>query len=632
MSTSPYPIDFETEAIVAGSPIPPKPIGVAMPNEKGIPTYYSFDHAVGDNSTTKEHVGALLRAAWERPEGLVFHNAKFDIAVAMYYFDLPMPKYDKVHDTLLLLFLLNPNNTRLGLKESSEALLGIPPDEQDAVADYLVKNKPKGLKEGVSLSKKSPRYFAKYMTFCPPDVLGPYALGDITRTAQLFEMVYPKIQAAEMLGAYDRERKVLLALLDMEKQGVRLNTELLQKDVSRYLNVSRETFAWISTYLNAPEINLDADMEVLDVLKREGKIDCSRLLRTEKGNISMDKQSLAEAINDKTLSGMLRYWSQLQTCLKLFMCPWLKSALENDGLLHTNWNQVKSLKLGAPVGARTGRLSSSPNLQNIPKPFASIFAHDDSDQERPKCPIDGVLPLPNVRKYVIPYYDHHVLIDLDYCQQEFRVLAHYEDGILLDAFRNDTDLDMHVFGMQIINEECNLNYTRPQIKAIGFGLLYGMGLAKLAKQAKISVESAREVKHLFLKAFPGLKQLQKNLKIRAHQELPIRTIGGRLYYCEEPIQRKDGSVQSRDYKLLNTLIQGSAADCTKEAIARYYDEKPANHKLLLTVHDEILISAPKKEWKEAKQLLAKCMKAVPCDAPFEVSGSTVYGLNWGSMK
>jgi DNA polymerase I-like protein with 3'-5' exonuclease and polymerase domains len=115
---------------------------------------------------------------------------------------------------------------------------------------------------------------------------------------------------------------------------------------------------------------------------------------------------------------------------------------------------------------------------------------------------------------------------------------------------------------------------------------------------------------------------------------PVRTWGGRLYYAETPRVAKsgarEGEVLTFEYKLLNYLIQGSAADCTKEAIIRYHDVTPRASHMLVTVHDEINISAPKKEWEKEDKILKDAMESIKFDVPMLTDRKV--GPSWGDLK
>jgi DNA polymerase I-like protein with 3'-5' exonuclease and polymerase domains len=124
--------------------------------------------------------------------------------------------------------------------------------------------------------------------------------------------------------------------------------------------------------------------------------------------------------------------------------------------------------------------------------------------------------------------------------------------------------------------------------------------------------------------------MYQDMKLRARNKEPIRTWGGREYYCEEP-RLVDGRIREFDYKLVNVLIQGSAADCTKEALIRYHAIKHHDAKIVLNVHDQITASVPKKIMKTEMEVLRRTMESVEFDVPI-LSEGAVSSTNWDELQ
>jgi len=156
-------------------------------------------------------------------------------------------------------------------------------------------------------------------------------------------------------------------------------------------------------------------------------------------------------------------------------------------------------------------------------------------------------------------------------------------------------------------------------------------VGKLAEKNGLSVELSKQVRDAVLAVFPGLKAMQHTMKQRAIANEAIRTWGGREYFCEEP-KVIDGQLRSFDYKLINYLIQGSAADCTKEAVIAYYDAKGPDDRLLVNVHDQLLCSVPKSKIKAAMKTLKEAMEdGVEFDVPMYSEGRWS-NTNWSDLK
>lgn len=625
-----YVIDFETFGINPRPEYPPQPVGVSVA-KLGYPArYYAWGHTQGQNNSSFEEVRVMLLEVWATGKPLIFHNAKFDLDVWATWFNMPyvseLNAWERVHDTMLLLFLDDPNQQRLGLKPSAERLLGMPPEEQNIIAAWLVEHQPvKGVRITKSDSGKSKHSYARYIAHAPAEIVGAYANGDVERTAKLFELLYIRVKF-KMSSAYDRERQLLLILLNMERQGARLNCVHLSTYIEELQSLLTQLMAWIcSQFTTANITNLNSGAQLLLALQRVGKVDMSKVGMTPKGNLKTDKATLARAITDPCLGAAIAYYKQLQTLLGTFLKPWQITAIKNNGVICSTWNQTKSASNdGKMIGARTGRLSSSPNFQNIPSKFNTLFK-DADHPELPEAPLNSIKPLQDIRRLFIPYEPGHVLIDLDWQQQELRLLAHYEGGVLLEAYKKNDTLDVHTYAQKLIYEMTGKEFTRKAIKGVGFGLLYGMGKARLAEAAGVSEDEALLVKEAYLNIFPGIRKLNAELERRARNSQPLRTWGGRLYYCEAATVVA-GRRRSYEYKMLNTLIQGSAADCLKQAIINYYNTKPAGHRLILTVHDELLISVPEGEAEAGAKILREAMESLTLDVPLrtdtKMSGGT----------
>ncbi len=624
----PTTIDFETFAIEGRPAYPPVPVGVSIKPWGKRAKYYAWGHATGNTCQWGEGYRALQQA-YKNPDGLLFQNGKFDVDVAAVHMGIGVPDWKRIHDTLFLLFLDDPHAMSLSLKPSAQRLLGLAPDEQDAVKDWLVKNQPLKVHGiTISASAQSPNTYGKYIAYAPGELVGKYANGDVDRTEGLFKLLHPNIIERGMLEAYDRERELMPILLDLERQGVRVDAKRLGQDIVKYVKLRGDLDDWIKVKIKAPaDINLSSGPQLVNAMVAAGLVDTAALGRTKTGKFKTDKESLLLGVKDAQLLAVLKYRTQLNTCLNTFMLPWHQTAMASGGLIFCNWNQVR----GDEAGARTGRLSSTPNFQNIPKEFQAIFRHQDpANKALPLSPFKVLPSLPLVRSYIIPWAKDHVLLDRDYSQQELRILGHFEDGVLKDGYTQDPWLDVHDHAQKLINQMMNKNFSRKIIKNTGFGLLYGMGVGKLAIKSDVTVEVAKEVKDAYLAIFPGLKQIYRDMKGRAQAKQPIRTWGGREYYCEAPALVK-GRMMTFDYKLINYLIQGSASDCSKQALIDFYKTKPKEAKLYLSVHDEELASAPRRLAAKTMKAMTQTMEAIPFDVPMLSEGSWS-AKNWAELK
>lgn len=624
----PVTVDCETHGIEGRPTYPPIPVGITIKYPGKKPHYYAWGHLEGNNCCYSDALAAI-KAAYAFAGGLLFQNGKFDVDVIEVHLGLPVPPWQQIHDTMFLLFLDDPHQQELGLKPSAHRLLGMAPDEQDEVADWLIANQPiKNVR--ISKSKSSDHYFGRYIAYAPGNLVGKYANGDAVRTAEIFQLLWPKIEQQQMLPAYDRERELMPILLAMERQGVPVDLKRLRADVAMYNGWRDKLNLWIIQQLKAdPTINLDSGEQLVNAMVVAKKADPDLMPRTPTGKFQTNKEALLLGVTDKVLLATLKYRTQLNTCLNTFMEPWLRVAEQSGGLIFTTWNQVKAPRDDRSAGTRTGRLSSTPNFQNIPNLFQPIFAHEDlKNKKLPKCPFKDLPRLPLVRSYVVPF-KREVLIDRDYSQQELRILAHFDGGSMLDKYLANPWIDFHDDTKAEL-EKMGKFYERKPVKNTNFGLIYGMGVGKMAIKNDTTVEEAADLKKSILKLYPGLKAMYQDMKVRAKLKEPIRTWGGRVYYCEEP-KIVEGRLREFDYKLVNVLVQGSAADCTKEGIIRHHRTKHPQTRLILNVHDQLTASTPKKLVKQEMQVMKDALESVEFDVPMLSEGSTST-TNWYDLQ
>lgn len=618
----PVTLDFETFGIEQRPKYPPKPVGVSIKYPGKEAQYYAWGHTTGNNCDIQTAESKIIEAfKYAEAHGILCQNAKFDIDVAEMFFNVPILPWDKIHDTLYLLFLNDHRRVNLSLKPAAQELLGMPPDEQDEVANWLLTHqKELGL-------KIAPSQTGAYIAYAPGDIVGKYANGDTIRTEKLFELLYKDITDRGMLGAYNRERKLMRILLKTERDGLPIAAERLAADVGRYSAIKDEIANWLMQSLGGVPIEaVTSNPQLLKALISIDAVDVSRLARTPSGQYSTAKGSFDAAITDRTLLSMLTYFRQVKTCLD-HMTRWLTNS--KNGCTFTYWHQVRTPKSGkgTTVGARTGRLSSTPNFQNMPNKFKPLFAHELAGL--PECPIKGLPPLPQCRSYIVPHAGH-VLIGRDYSQQEPRIMAHFEDGPLLEAYTADPWLDMHDTAQEQLRN-VGLDYARKQVKNTNLGIIYGEGIQLLADKNELTYNEASKLKQAILRLYPGLKKLQNGLAKRAARNQPFVTWGGRVCYCEEKAYNaKKRQIMSYEYKMLNVLIQGSAGDCTKEAVCRFDATKNANWNLLLTVHDEVIIDAPKAELVAANECLREAMESIEFDVSMLTEGDISF-TNWAEM-
>lgn len=598
--------DFETEAIEELPVYPPKPVGLALYVKGQEPIYCAWGHPTGNN-TTEETTKAVLTKLWLDPAvELVAHNDPFDAAVAHKHWGIPLKREGLKHDTLVMAFLCDPHAMTYSLKPLSEKLLGMPPEEADAIRDWCIEN---------GYVKKGAKEYGQFICKAPGDLVAPYAIGDVVRTAKLFDYYKYKVSEAGMWEAYRREINLQAVMLKNTFDGIRVDVDRLICDVRAYDTALERLDKQLFLMLGCEPFNINSDAQLADAIDKAhpGLV----WAKTKTGKRSTSKANMEKTLEGLTgkLLAVMQYRASLHTCVNTFMRPWLIQAQHplGAGRIRCLWNTTRT----GDGGARTGRLSSSPNFMNIPTlashKFTAVLALWEEWLKD-----DGYPALPNVRSYVLPD-DGEVLVSYDFASQELRVLAHYEDGALLQAYKDDPTQDLHQFAANLIVEALHIAFTRKHAKTVSFSILYGSGLDALAAGLGTDRNGASDIKTAYLTMLPGVAELIDSLKLRAKRNEPLRTWGGRVYYVE-PKRFVDGRWRTYDYKLLNYLIQGSSADITKDAILAY-DAQCVHGRFLLTVHDQLVISVAMRYLQPESLILQRCMESIPLDAPLLADGS-----------
>jgi DNA polymerase I-like protein with 3'-5' exonuclease and polymerase domains len=646
----PTTVDFETKGIEGRPDYPPEPVGVSIKEFGKKARYWSWGHLAGGNNCSKAEAANALKKVWAKRQTvpILFQNAKFDVDVCEVHFELPVPAWHDIHDSMFLIYLEDPRRPTFALKPSAEFYLDMPPEEQDAVRDWLLEKEHKlWVESHLGIDPKTgkretvkPSTFGKFIAYAPGNVVGPYANGDCVRTEKLFVKLWTRAAERGMLEAYDRERRLMPHLLTSEREGVRLNMAQLRKDSLAYEDVLTKIDAQIRKMTKSPSLNIDSGQELAHAMIKSNMADEGQLGYTKDGKVQTNKAAIQAGVTNPDMRALLSYRAPLATCLKTFMRPWLRTGERSDGILFTNWNQVKQGDGKNVVGTSTGRLSSTPNFQNIPNEFPELIqllgflvsqkptpkqiaaagAKLKALEIKLKVP-KGLPQLPKVRGYIIPYNPGEILLDRDYSQQEVRILGHYEDGPLKEQYLADIWMDFHDRTRQLIFEMLGVLYDRRPVKNTNFGIIYGQGSTSLAIKNDITPQESKDLLNAILTVFPGIKEINEDMKERAANEEPIRTWGGREYYCEPAAySEKYKRVMSFEYKLINLLVQGSAADATKEAAIRWCEAKRPETRFHLNIHDQLTGSTPLKLLHPEMKVMRECMEGLDFDIPLLTEG------------
>ena len=578
-------------------------VGIAVAVE-GWSGYYSFGHKEG-NFFDEAVVMRWIKEVCALPNVKLFHNAMYDVCWLRAY---GVKINGHIVDTMVMASLVDENRLWYSLNSLSIDYLGQVKDETAlrAAAD----------KAGIDAKSEMWKLPAMYV--------GSYAEKDAELTLALFKKLSVEIKTQDLTKVFDLETQLFPCLIDMKFKGVRVDVEaahklkkqLASQEESLLLEVKKETGLepqiWAARSIAKVFDKLKLDYEV--TAKTKAPSFTKNFLQEHKHPI-VNKIAKAREINKA-------HTTFIDTIIKY----------QHKGRIHADINPIR----GDSGGTVTGRFSySNPNLQQIPARNKQLG--------------------PMIRSLFIPENDHKWGC-FDYSQQEPRLVVHYaatkfkgdeEVTEIVERFQNNT-VDFH----QTVADMANI--SRTQAKTINLGLFYGMGKAKL--QAELGLSTKDEATKLFNKyhdSVPFVKDLMDAISRDGSAFGYIKTFGGRkcrfnkweiaewnngkftapmskadaeaAYYEKYPKATKPNIRRAFTYKALNKLIQGSAADMTKQAMLNLYREGIVPH---IQIHDELDISVESKE--QAKKIIEIMEEAVILKIPNKVDYES--GNNWGEIN
>ncbi len=342
------------------------------------------------------------------------------------------------------------------------------------------------------------------------------------------------------------------------------------------------------------EFNVNSTKQLGDILFEKLKLPAPK---KKKNGYSTDVDTLEKLRGESPIIEMIleyRTISKLNSTYVEGLTPYIN---KKTGRIHSYFHQTITA---------TGRISSTePNLQNIP-------AREELGR--------------NIKKAFVPQKGY-VYIDADYSQIELRVLAHIaNDEKMIEAFRQDEDIHTQVASrvFSVPAKEVTKE-QRSKAKAVNFGIVYGISDFGLAGQIGTSRKEAKEYIDNYLKKYPGIKKYMDDITAKAKEDGYVETLFGRRRYIPE---LKSSNYMVREFGkrvALNAPIQGTAADIMKIAMNEVYrklKEKDLDAKLILQVHDELMIEVKKEQKEEAKKILKDCMEnAAKLSVPLKVEAN-----------
>ena len=415
---------------------------------------------------------------------------------------------------------------------------------------------------------------------------------------------YEELKNQNSLDLYEKmDLPLTYVLIDMEYTGVKIDKEFLLKMKEEVSSKVTELENHIYFLAGTKDFNIMSPKQLGKVLFEDLQIPYPKRIKNDKSY-----STSVDILNKLTDYEIVRKILEYRTLTKLYSnyIVGLIDYIKEDGRIHTIFNQTLT---------RTGRLSStSPNLQNIPV-----------REEYGKL----------IRKAFISSPES-TIITSDYSQIELRVFAHMSNASnLIEAFNNDLDIHTKT-AMDIykVPKEQVTKAMRRNAKAVNFGILYGISSFGLSEDLGVDFKEAKKFIDNYLETYPGIKDYMNKVKDDAHLNGYVKTLFGRVRVIEE-INSTNFMARSQGERMaLNTPIQGTAADIFKIAMINIHNELKKQNlkaKLIIQVHDELLIDCPNDEIEKVTKIVKDNMENVyKLKVPLKVDIGM--GYNWYEAK
>lgn len=576
-------VDTETTAIDA---VTADLVGISVTDVEGSAWYVPVRAPVGDRTLdihrVAEHLGPVLADGEITKIG---HNLKYDMKVLA---QAGLPVKGPLFDTMVGEWVLNPDSA-LGLKSQAWTRLGV---QMTEITELI----------GTGRDQIT-------MAQVPVEKAMPYAAADADMTLRLARQLEPELREREQMDLFrDLEMALLPVLTDMELTGIKLDREWLI-GLSDELTMRLEALE-TSIYQHAGEVfNVNSTQQLSEVLFDRLALPTRGARKTKSGYYSTRASVLEGLQGEHPIIDAILEYRELSKLKSTYVDALPELVNPETGRIHTSYN---------PTGTVTGRISSTnPNLQNIP-----IRTEEGRRIRRAFVAQEGWL-----------------LLGADYSQVELRVMAHVsEDRGLIEAFERGEDIHTTtaaaVYGVPLDAVSYEM---RSVAKAVNFGLIYGQGAFGLARQINVSVDDAQVFISRYFDRFPGVRAYMDQIQTDAAEKGYVETLLKRRRYFPELAAGSRASSRGRQAAqrmAINTPIQGSAADIIKLAMIRMHRrlaEEKLRARMLLQVHDEVVLEVPEDELDAATQVVCATMEnAIDLRVPLRVDVEV--GQNWLDMK
>ncbi len=558
-------------------------ISLAVTPDRGY--YLPVGHLSGEQLPLQVVLEALRGPLTDPAIPKVGHNLKYDYVVLARH---GLRLHPMTFDTMLAEWLRDPNSRNLGLKSLAWVRLNV---QMTPISDLI----GKGRKQ-ISMAE------------VPIEQVAPYAAADAALVLRLMPLLEADLRERQVLHLlHDLEMPLVPVLAQMEMNGVLIDRDFLAA-MSRDLQAQLDTLESRIHQAVGQPFNVNSTRQLSKALFETLGLKPPRgTRRTASGHYST-AAGVLELIRDQhpVVDWVLEY-RELAKLKSTYVDALPQQIHPETGRVHTSYNQT---------GSVTGRLASSdPNLQNIP------IRTEVGRRVR--------------RAFIAP--PGWQLLGVDYSQVELRIVAHMaQDEAMLAAFRAGQDIHATtaaaIYGIpleQVTKEQ------RRHAKAINFGLIYGMSAYGLTLSTDLTLAEAENFVQTYFERFPGVKRYLDGIRRQAARDGYVETLLGRRRYFPGLVKPANAQTRQREEReAINAPIQGTAADIIKLAMIRLpaaLAEAGLQARMLLQVHDELVLECPADEVPETARLVQQVMEsAYPLDIPLKTEAQA--GPNWGEMQ
>lgn len=578
-------IAFDTET-TGIDPLRAEIVGISLAIREGEGYYIPLGHKNEANQLPVDRVITALTPAMTDPKiSKVGHNIKFDALVLQNYGLNVTPLS---FDTMIAEWLVDPASRNLGLKDMADTLLGI---SMTHIEELIGRGKSQISMDNVSVAAAA-----------------PYAAADAEVTLRLVPVTQKRMDEHLCTDIFKKiEMPLVPVLISMEQEGITLDVEFFtrfSREMGDRLNLIESE---VYDHVGHP-FNLNSTQQLSKVLFEDLKLEPpDRSKKTSSGHFSTAAAVLDELKGVHPVVDLLLEYRELSKLKSTYLDALPLQVNPRTGRVHTSFNQT---------GSVTGRLASSePNLQNIPTRTE----------------------LGRQVRLGFTAATGHRLLSVDYSQIELRIVAHMAgDQAMLEAFREGQDI--HATTAAAIYDVPLSEVTKDQrrhAKAINFGLIYGMSSFGLSRSTDLTLGEAENFVKDYFEHFPGVKKYLDNIRVVAARQGYVETMLGRRRYFPNLANPVNVMMRNREEReAINAPIQGTAADIMKIAmidVQKALADSGLSTRMILQVHDELVLEVPENEIEAAAKLVRRVMEAAyKLDIPLLTEARS--GINWGSMQ